>query len=169
MEDGNNNVPIAAVAQEISSIARDANVAALLLHHLRKSSTGTIDDLMGATSLRANFRNVRIHAGMSMEEALQFGIPSAEAWRFFYVSGSKENYAPPFMDRVWFEKVSVKLDNPAGIYTEGDEVGAVVRWTPQRCSRTWTTTSCARCSTPSLPSRTARSNRPRRSTGSASR
>jgi hypothetical protein len=130
MEDGNNNVAIAAVAQEISSIARDANVAALLLHHLRKSSTGSIDDLMGATSLRANFRNVRIHAGMSTEEALQFGIPSAEAWRFFYVSGSKENYAPPFMDRVWFEKVSVKLDNPAGIYTEGDEVGAVVRWTP---------------------------------------
>jgi hypothetical protein len=130
MEDGNNNVAIAAVAQEISSIVRDADVAALVLHHLRKGSTGSIDDLMGATSLRANFRNVRIHAGMSTEDALQFGIPSAEAWRFFYLSGSKENYAPPFMDRVWFEKVSVKLDNPAGIYTDGDEVGVVVRWTP---------------------------------------
>ena len=57
MEDGNNNVAIAAVAQEISTIAREANVAVLLLHHLRKGSTGSIDDLMGATSLRANFRS----------------------------------------------------------------------------------------------------------------
>jgi hypothetical protein len=130
MEDGNNNVAIAAVAQEISTIARDANVATLLLHHLRKGAVGSIDDLMGAVALRANFRNVRILQVADEGAAMGLGLPPAEAWRYLWVAGSKENYAPPLSDRMWFRKVSIPLNNPAGIYTKGDEVGAVERWDP---------------------------------------
>ena len=130
MEDGNNNVAIAAVAQEITAIAQQAHVAALLLHHLRKGATGTVDDLMGAVALRANFRSVRILQVASEGDALGLGIPTAEAWRYLWVAGTKENYAPPPLERLWFHKASEKLNNPAGIYELGDEVGAIGRWTP---------------------------------------
>jgi hypothetical protein len=122
MEDGNNNVAIAAVAQEISTIARDANVAALLLHHLRKGAQGNIDDLMGAVALRANFRNVRILQVADEGAAIGLGLPANEAWRYLWVAGSKENYAPPLADRMWFRKVSIPLNNPAGIYSPSSRI-----------------------------------------------
>ena len=31
---------------------------------------------------------------------------------------------------MWFHKSSILLNNPAGIYTEGDDVGAIERWDP---------------------------------------
>jgi AAA domain len=130
LEDGNNNVAVAAVAQEITSIAQQAHVAALLLHHLRKGAQGNIDDLMGAVALRANFRSVRILQVADEGAALGLGIPIAEAWRYLWVAGSKENYAPPLDQRMWFHKPSVKLNNPADIYTFGDEVGVIERWEP---------------------------------------
>jgi AAA domain len=130
MEDGNNNVAIAAVAQEVTTIARGGNVAALVLHHLRKGSTGNVDDLLGATSLRANFRCCRIFQVMDEGTAIGFDLPAAEAWRYLCVAGTKENYAPPPAERMWFHKESLDLNNPAGIYTHGDNVGAIERWTP---------------------------------------
>jgi hypothetical protein len=60
LDDGNSNVLIAQVAGEIARIARQSGTAALVLHHLRKGSTGAADDLMGASSLRATFRACRI-------------------------------------------------------------------------------------------------------------
>jgi AAA domain len=128
LEDGNNNVAIAAVAQEVSHIARASGVAALVLHHLRKGSIGSIDDLMGAVALRANFRSCRVLAQMTGEEAEQLSI--TEHWRYLRVAGTKENYAPPPDRAMWFQKVSLRLENPAGIYDLGDEVGAVIRWMP---------------------------------------
>jgi hypothetical protein len=128
MEDGNNNVAVAAVAQEVSHIARASNVAALVLHHLRKGAVGSVDDLMGAVALRANFRSCRILAQMTAEEGEQLSI--TELWRYLRVAGTKENYVPPPDKAMWFQKASLRLENPAGIYSLGDEVGAVVRWAP---------------------------------------
>jgi hypothetical protein len=65
---------------------------------------------------------------MTAEEAEQLSI--AELWRYLRVAGTKENYAPPPDRAMWFQKVSLRLENPAGIYGLGDEVGAVIRWTP---------------------------------------
>jgi hypothetical protein len=130
LDDGNNNALVATVAHEISTIARDANVAVLLLHHLRKGAVGNVDDLMGAVALRANFRACRIMQVMLAEMAEQLGIKPDQAWRYLRVVGSKENYAPPLDKSMWFHKASILLNNPAGIYTKGDEVGAIERWEP---------------------------------------
>jgi hypothetical protein len=130
MDDGNNNVLIARVAAEITHIAKASGVAALVLHHLRKGSTGDLDDLMGATSLRANFRGCRIFARMTIDEANALGVPVTEAWRHLRIADTKANYATPPERAVWFRLASEPLGNAAGIYTDGDELGVAVPWTP---------------------------------------
>ena len=47
LEDGNSSVVIALVAGEISRIAAEYGVAALVPHHLSKGAAGEIDDRMG--------------------------------------------------------------------------------------------------------------------------
>jgi hypothetical protein len=130
MDDGNNNVLIARVAAEITSIARQSGVAALVLHHLRKGSTGDLDDLMGATSLRANFRGCRIFVRMTVEEANALGVPVIEKWRYLRIADTKANYATPPETAVWFKLASQDLGNAIGIYTDGDEIGVAVPWSP---------------------------------------
>jgi hypothetical protein len=100
----------------------------LVLHHLRKGSTGDLDDLMGATSLRANFRGCRIFVRMTVEEANALGVPVTEKWRYLRIADTKANYAPPPESAVWFRLASEPLGNAAGIYTDGDEIGVAVPW-----------------------------------------
>src|SRR5262249_41764711 len=108
LEDGNSNVIIALVAGEIARIAKITGVAALVLHHLRKGSSGEIDDLMGATALRATFRAARILARMSKSEAEGFDLPPAEAWRYSRIASTKENHTKPERAR-WYVLESVEL------------------------------------------------------------
>ena len=122
LDDGNSNVAIAKVALEITRVATDAGVAALILHHLRKGSNGEADDLMGATSLRATFRSCRILARMDKKEAESFGVAINEVWRYSRISGSKENYAPPPELSTWYKLESVQLGNGAGLYLDGDSL-----------------------------------------------
>jgi hypothetical protein len=129
MADGNNNVDVAAVAQEISHIARASKLAALVLHHLRKGASGDTDDLMGAVALRANFRSCRILVTLREDEGEKLGIKS-DFWRYLRVAGTKANYTTPLAKATLFKLVSIQLGNSAGIYTEGDEVGALIRWEP---------------------------------------
>ena len=84
---------------------------------------------MGATSLRANFRSCRILQVMDGGTAIGFGLPAAEAWRYLCVAGTKR-ITPRRSRNACGRKVSVKLNNPAGIYELGDEVGAMERWFP---------------------------------------
>jgi hypothetical protein len=130
LEDGNNNVLMAKVAGEITRIAQESLAAALVLHHLRKGSTGDPDDLMGATSLRATFRATRILARMLAEQAKQLGLPPHQAWRYSRIAGSKENYAPPPEHATWYKLESVELGNGADIYCEGDNMQVATIWTP---------------------------------------
>jgi AAA domain len=130
LDDGNNNVLIARVAYEVSRIAKEANVAALVLHHLRKGSVGSVDDLMGATSLRANFRACRIFARMSEEESKKLGIDDTERWRYLRIAGTKLNFAPPPEKATWLQLASVPLYNGTTAYPDGDELGVVMPWKP---------------------------------------
>jgi hypothetical protein len=130
LDDGNNNVAIAKVAGEVSRIAAESKAAVLVLHHLRKGSVGTPDDLMGATSLRAIFRSCRILARMSAKEAEAINLPRAQVWRYSRISGSKENYAPPPEFATWYLLESINLGNGAGIYPNGDNVQVSTTWTP---------------------------------------
>jgi len=130
IDDGNNNVMIAKVAGEVGRIAEQSGAAALVLHHLRKGSSGGPDDLMGATSLRATFRSCRILARMTTKEATALQVPPRQAWRYSRISGSKENYAPPPESARWYRLESVLLGNPDELYIEGDEVQVTTTWTP---------------------------------------
>ena len=129
LEDGNSNALIARVAGEMTRIAQAAACAVLVLHHLRKGSNGSPDDLMGATALRATFRSCRILARMAPEVAEKMKI--TDPWRYIRVAGSKENYAPPSERGTWYRLVSVALDNGAGIYPYGDDVAVAAPWTPR--------------------------------------
>lgn len=128
-DDGNSNVLVARVAAEMNRIAWEGGVAALVLHHLRKGSTGVADDLMGATSLRATFRSTRILARMTPEEAKPFGL-EREFWRYSRIAGSKENYAPPPDKATWFRLESVPLGNTTDEYPDGDVVQVTTTWQP---------------------------------------
>jgi hypothetical protein len=130
MDDGNNNILIARVAHELSRIAKQSGAAVLVLHHLRKGSSGDVDDLMGATSLRANFRNCRIYQRMTSDQADELKVPANQRWRYLRIASVKANYAPPPDDCIWFSLASVLLGNANDLYTEGDEIGVAVPWKP---------------------------------------
>lgn len=128
LDDGNNNVLIAKVAAELDRVAVETQAAVMVLHHLRKGSNGNPDDLMGATSLRATFRNARILGRMTKEVAESLQIK--EYWRYTRIVGSKENYAPPPDKATWFRLESVELGNATDEYPEGDNIGVATTWTP---------------------------------------
>jgi hypothetical protein len=130
LEDGNNNALIAQVAGEITRIAHESGAAALVLHHLRKGATGNADDFMGAVSLRAAFRSVRIIARMLTEQANGLGLPPQQAWRYTRITGSKENYAPPPELTTWYKLEGVDLFNITDLYPDGDNVHVATRWDP---------------------------------------
>jgi AAA domain len=131
IEDGNSNALMAPVARELTNIGRQANVAALVLHHLRKGQSGTADDFMGAIVLRATFRAVRILSRMSEKEADELGLAPRQAWRHSRISGSKENYSPPPELATWYKLESVAIGNTRNkLYPEGDNVQVATCWSP---------------------------------------
>jgi AAA domain/DnaB-like helicase N terminal domain len=130
LSDGNNNALIAQVAGEITRIARESDAAALVLHHLRKGSTGDPDDLMGATSLRATFRACRILARMTEKEAEALSVPARQSFRYSRIAGTTENYAPPPERATWYRLESKALGNPDELYTDGDNLQVTTSWPP---------------------------------------
>lgn len=128
LDDGNNNVMIAKVAAEMDRIADETQAAIMVLHHLRKGSTGQADDLMGATSLRATFRSSRILSRMTQDEAEALNIE--EGWRYIRIKGSKENYAPPPDKATWYMLASVPLGNQSELYPDGDNIAVATTWAP---------------------------------------
>jgi hypothetical protein len=129
LDDGNNNVMMAKVAGQVTRIAREANVAVLVLHHLRKGHSGQPDDLMGATSLRATFRAARVLQRMTPEEGVKRGIN--DPWHYIRIASSKENYAPPPEQQKWYRLISISLGNATIEYREGDEVAVATIWEPR--------------------------------------
>ena len=130
LDDGNSNVLIARVAQEITRVAQATGVAALVLHHVRKGSTGEVDDLMGATSLRATFRGARILVRMTEVQAEGLGIKPEDRFRYFRIAGTKENYAPPPEKSHWYRLMSQPLGNDTDDYPDGDDMAVATIWQP---------------------------------------
>lgn len=126
-DDGNNNVAMAQVAGAMDRVAGEAQAAVLVLHHLRKGSTGIADDMMGATSVRATFRSSRVLAKMQKVEGEALGIKE-DHWRYSRISGSKDNYAPPPDEAVWFKLESVLLGNVTPDYPNGDSIQVTTPW-----------------------------------------
>jgi hypothetical protein len=128
VQDGNSNVLIAQVAGETERIAAMSRTAGLVLHHVRKGSEGKVDDLMGATALRATFRSCRILQGMDAKTAESFDLD--EPWRYIRIADSKENYSIPADQAFWYRLASIGLPNGTDEYPDGDNVGVATHWTP---------------------------------------
>lgn len=127
-DDENSNALIAKLAFEVDRIATMSDTAILALHHLRKGSTGHVDDIRGAGALRATFRSSWLLDRMSENEAKTLGV--TEHWRYSRIAASKDNYAPPADRATWFKLESVRLGNGTEEYPDGDTVQVTVRWMP---------------------------------------
>lgn len=118
----------------LREIAHKTGAAVILVHHTSKA--GAVDMAgagvgasRGASAFTDAARNVRQVARMNEAEANKFGIAQDQRWRFIRVDNGKSNMAPA-TTATWFELASVPLNNGAGLWPRGDEVGVVRRWTP---------------------------------------
>ena len=124
LDDGNSNALLAQVAREIGRVAAALGCAALVMHHLRKGANGELDDIMGATMLRATFRVVRVLARITKTQAEEFDIAEDETWRYSGIASSKTNYSPPTHGGMFYRLVSV----PHG----ASSVQVIERWQPNK-------------------------------------
>ena len=119
-------------------IAREANVAVDLVHHMRKIGNGgegyepTADDLRGGRALVDAARSVHILRKMSRKEAEDYGIPLEKAGYYLAVNTrGKANNEPPSEELRWFQLVSEQLNNGTDEYP-ADNMGVPVRWYPPK-------------------------------------
>jgi hypothetical protein len=129
----NDNTQIDAVVKKWGKVARDANCAIDLVHHMRKSPTGavkSIEDGRGASALKDAARDAQLLLKMTPDEASQALIDEEEAWRYFRIADGKANMAPPAGSKTsWYRLASVSLGNgPDG--GPGDSVGVVTTYKP---------------------------------------
>ena len=126
----NNNPQMIQAAAAWRRVARAANCAVLLVHHVRKGDVTNIDAARGAKAVTDSARVGLLMTTMSATEAETFGIADEE--RLFYVrlDDAKRNMAPAASAK-WFRLQPVALGNTFNPkYPNGDSVAAIVPWKP---------------------------------------
>ncbi len=129
----NDNGGMDVVAKAWSRIAREANCAVELVHHVRKPSNGQsefgVNDGRGAVSLISATRSNRVLNRMTEAEAERAGIPLDQRRSYFRVDkGEKDNLRPAVEKAEWRKLVSVELHNGNDEQPWGDKVGVVTAW-----------------------------------------
>ncbi|MEX0741821.1 MAG: AAA family ATPase, partial [Phycisphaeraceae bacterium] len=134
--DENANFKIDAIAKQWGRVAAEARCAVVLVHHSRKPAGQKVDTeaARGASALVNATRSVLVLNRLTADEAKSFSIEGDDQRRrYFSVADDKHNRAPP-EKADWYRIVSVPLGNGTadrlGGREDGDEVGAVERWTP---------------------------------------
>jgi hypothetical protein len=124
------NMEIDAIAKEWALVAKRANAAVGLAHHVSKAGAGEATALSarGAVALVNACRSVLTLNRMGEEEATRYGIEDERRRRFFRVYDDKNNRAPPSDHSDWYQLWSVNLGN--GPNGDGDSMGVVVPWSP---------------------------------------
>ncbi len=128
--DENSNPAIDAVAKEWVRIAREADCAVSLAHHVRKpaaNSESSAMDARGASAMINAARSVLVLQRMDRKVAEEFQIPECDRRKFFAVYDDKNNKAPAAAQADWYEFVSVGLGNGDDTGPE-DSIGAIRRW-----------------------------------------
>jgi hypothetical protein len=128
----NSNDGTDVVMRALVRIADRCQCAVLVIHHNRKgqASPGDPDLARGAGSLIAAARIALTVTGMSPDEASTMGIPEEERVRLVRVDDAKVNLTPKATKARWYSLESVALGNGTPAYPKGDNVQAVVSWTP---------------------------------------
>ena len=129
-EENNNELKWAAILWR--EVARRCNVAVILVHHTKKYAhdmAGDVDAARGASALIGVARIVSTLFGMSKTEAQVMGVTDEDRHDYLRYDDAKANLNRKSPFAKWFKKVSITLDN-ARDDIPGDEVGALIAWTP---------------------------------------
>lgn len=129
-EENNNELKWAAILWR--EVARRCNVAVVLVHHTKKYAhdmAGDVDAARGASALIGVARIVSTLFGMSKTEAQVMGVTEEDRHDYLRYDDAKANLNKKSPFAKWFKKVSITLDN-ARDDIPGDEVGALIPWTP---------------------------------------
>jgi hypothetical protein len=121
----NDNTLLRVVTAMLRAIAREFDIAIVLMHHARKGdlTPGDIEALRGAGAIGGAIRFGFTVCPMSENDAEQFGIQENRRCFYARIDRAKASYAPPVTDADWFEKVS-HLDD------SGEYIGAFHPWVP---------------------------------------
>lgn len=130
----NDNSAMDAAVTAWSEVAERANLAVLLVHHVRKPGTGgadtSVDAARGAKSLTDAARSARILTPMSRDEAERLGIAQADRARLTRLTDAKANLAPLRPGASWLRLEQIALGNGTEHYPNGDTVAAITPWKP---------------------------------------
>lgn len=129
-EENNNELKWAAILWR--EVARRCNVAVVLVHHTKKYAhdmAGDVDAARGASALIGVARIVSTLFGMSKTEAQVMNVLEEDRNDYLRYDDAKANLNKKSPFAKWFQKVSITLDN-ARDAIPGDEVGALIPWTP---------------------------------------
>jgi RecA-family ATPase len=125
----NDNNAIQQVAEQWAHIADITDTALRYNHHTRKTNGEAVDfeSQRGASSNFAAVRYAEVLNYMTEKEAEDAGLNPARR-KFYFREDFESNLYPPAAENtVWYEKVSVDLENAADGY-ESDKIGVVVQW-----------------------------------------
>lgn len=127
----NDNADMDFVCEQLIAIAQDCNIAVDSPAHTHKGAitAGDADARRGASAQRDAGRLDYTFTVMSEDEAKQFGINADERKSYVRLDKAKANIVRAVKAR-WLRLASVRLNNAAALYPDGDEVQAIERWEP---------------------------------------
>lgn len=130
----NLNTPIDAVAQILTDLATEHDIAVDAPHHTSKGAPepGNANRGRGASSMKDAARLVYTLTPMTSQEAEAMGVPEAERRSLVRMDSGKVNIAPSMSEATWFRLVGVPLGNVTERYPNGDNVQTVKPWTPPK-------------------------------------
>jgi AAA domain len=125
----NDNNKMAQIIEAWAQIAQQCDCAVVLVHHVRKGSSGqgsyTVEDARGAGAIINSCRSVRILNSMTKEEGKQAVVERHRS--YFRIDSGKTNVALPPDVSEWRRIISVDLDNASGD-CPADRIGVVTLW-----------------------------------------
>ncbi|WP_244662012.1 AAA family ATPase [Mesorhizobium huakuii] len=128
----NSNDHMDAVVQTLTDMASRLNIAIDLPHHMAKGTPdpGNANRGRGASALKDAIRLGYTMTHMSAEEAKAFHIPEDDRKQYVRVDPAKVNIARQGRSAQWFKLISQNIGNGTHEYPNGDDVQAIVPWTP---------------------------------------
>jgi RecA-family ATPase len=116
----NNIADMAAYMQTLTYIAKQANCAVVVLHHMHKvAGWSAIDDinqgsLRGASSFADNARSVAVVVSMPIKDAETYGLPADHATtsKYAVLKHVKHNYSAPLETMVFERKGALLVHRP---------------------------------------------------------
>jgi len=127
----NSNPAMIQAAAAWRRVARAANCAVVLSHHVRKGPVDSIESARGAKALTDSARIGLLLSTMTEEEAEALGISDTDRLQYVRLDDAKANMAPRAPKAAWFHLGSVTLNNSDATYSHGDQVGVIEIWEPE--------------------------------------